>query len=455
MSFLGDVRYSVRMLLKHPLTTVVAAVTLALGIGANTAIFSLMQQAMVGEFKYKDLDTLVIIQAENKKDSRRTGISAPDMRDFREQNTVFEDMGTFRFTRFIMDRGGEAVPVTAQYVMTNMFPILGIPPLEGRFFREDEGVRGNDKVVVISEGFWTRRLGRDPEVFGSSLRLNGELFTVIGVMPDGFWRQIEAWVPMVFTDDEMSASARGTRNLRVWARLKPGKTIEDAQSEFSTLAERLAQEYPETNADWGSYMLPPRDVTARQFNLTGMLIMLPAGFVLLIACANVSHIQLARALERRKEVALRTALGAGRFKIARQLLIESILVALVGGVLGFGVAYAGVAALMSYAPPQMMQAVGGLRLDQEALTFMILISGFSGILFGLAPAWQASRVDVNNTLKEGSTRASTGKGGKRFRNVPCWFPRLLSRRCCWVVPAWSSAWWEEAFTTNSDSINRI
>jgi putative ABC transport system permease protein len=175
------------------------------------------------------------------------------------------------------------------------------------------------------------------------------------------------------------------------------------------LADRLSQEYPETNGDWGSYMLPPRDVTAQQFNINGLLIMLPAGFVLLIACANVSHLQLARALERRKEVALRTALGAGRFKIARQLLIESVLVALIVGLLGLGVAYAGVSALMNALTPQATQAIGGLKLDQEALTFMIVISSLSGIVFGLAPAWQASRVDMSSTLKEGSTRASTGK----------------------------------------------
>ena len=417
MSFLKDLRYSLRMLLKNPLTTAIAVVTLALGIGANTAIFSLMRQALVGSFQYKDLDTLVIVQAENKKDGRRRNISGPDFRDFREQNTVFEAMGTFRYSQFILDRGGEALPVRAQRVTTNLFPILGVPPLEGRFFREDEGVRGNDKVVIVSEGFWTRQMGRDPEFLGSRVRMNGELYTVVGVMPTGFWREMEAWVPMVFTDEEMSASSRGVRDLRVWARLEPGKTIEQAQTEFSTLAERLAQEYPETNGDWGSYMLLPRDVIAQRFNINGLLIMLPAGFVLLIACANVSHIQLARALERRKEVALRTALGAGRFKIARQLLIESILVALTGGVLGLAVAYLGVAGLMGYMPAQWTQAIGGLRLDGEALTFMFVISCLSGILFGLAPAWQASRVDVNHALKEGSTRASTGKGGRRFRHA--------------------------------------
>ena len=417
MTLLRDLRYSLRMLLKNPLTTAVAIVTLALGIGANTAIFSLMRQALVGNFQYKDLDTLVIIQAENKKDGRRTNISAADLRDFRDQNSVFEALGTFRGTRFIMDKGGEAYPLSGFFVTTNLFHILGIPPLEGRLFRDDEGLPGNDSVVLLSEGFWTRQLGRDPAIVGKQLRFNGELYTVVGVMPTGFWREGEAWVPMVFTDEEMSAAARGVRDLRVWGRLKPGVTIEEAQSEFSTLAERLAQEFPETNGDWGAYMLPPDEVIAQQFNMSGILFLLPVGFVLLIACANVAHIQLARALERRKEIALRTALGAGRFKIIRQLLVESILVALLGGLLGLGVAYAGVAGLMSYLPPQVTQSIGGLRLDTEALTFMLIISCASGILFGLAPAWQASRVDVNHTLKEGSTRASAGKGGKRFRDV--------------------------------------
>ena len=225
MSFLGDVRYSLRMLLKHPLTTAVAAITSALGIGANTAIFSLMNQALAGSFQYKDLDTLLIVQAENKKDGRRRSISAPDFRDFREQNTVFEAMGTFRGTQFIIDKGGEALPLPAMLVTTNLFPILGLPPLKGRFFREDEGVRGNEKVIIFSEGFWTRQFGRDPDILGRRVRLNGEMYEVVGIMPTGFWRQMEAWAPMVFTDDEMSASSRGVRDLRVWARLKPGKTV--------------------------------------------------------------------------------------------------------------------------------------------------------------------------------------------------------------------------------------
>ncbi len=326
-------------------------------------------------------------------------------------------MGTFRFTRLIMDMGGEAFPLRAQFVTTNLFQILGVPPLKGRFFREDEGLAGNENVVILSEGFWTRQLGRDPDIIEKRLRFNGELFTVVGVMPAGFWREMEAWIPMVFSDKEMSASLRGVRNLRVWGRLKPGVTVEQAQSEFSILAARLAEEYPETNGDWGAYMLPPKEVIARQFNITGMIILLPVGFVLLIACANVAHIQLARALERRKEIALRTALGAGRFKIMRQLLTESILVALLRGLLGLGVAYAGVAGLMSYMPAQQTQSIGGLRLDAEALTYMLVISCLSGILFGLAPAWQASRVDINHALKEGSTQASASKGGKRFRHA--------------------------------------
>ncbi len=418
MTFPQDLRYSFRMLLKSPATTTIAVITLALGIGANTAMFSLMRQLFVSNFQYKDLNTLVIIQAKNQeKGGNPIGLSVPDLLDFREQNTVFEGIATFQYTQFILDAGGKALPAPGFYVTPNLFTVLGVPPIAGRIFREDEGRLGNDTVVMLSEGFWTRQFGRDPNMLGKQIRLSSRIYTVVGIMPKGFWREAEAWTPMVLTTEERTTAQRGARNLRVWARLKPGVSVAQADAELRIIAGRLAGQYTETNKGWGIYLLTPKELVAQQFNIAGVLYFLPVGFVLLIACANVAHLQLTRALEREKEMALRTALGAGRFRIVRQLLSESILIGVLGGLAGMTVAYGAIRGLQAYLPPQFTQSIGGLRLDGEALWFMLGLALVSGVTFGFAPAWKASRVDVNHSLKEGSTRSSIGRGGKRFRQV--------------------------------------
>ena len=199
--------------------------------------------------------------------------------------------------------------------------------------------------------------------------------------------------------------------------MKPGVSVAQADAELRIIAGRLAGQYTETNKGWGIYLLTPKELVAQQFNIAGVLYFLPVGFVLLIACANVAHLQLTRALEREKEMALRTALGAGRFRIVRQLLSESILIGVLGGLAGMTVAYGAIRGLQAYLPPQFTQSIGGLRLDGEALWFMLAVALASGVIFGFAPAWKASRVDLNHTLKEGSTRSSIGRGGKRFRQV--------------------------------------
>jgi len=243
----------------------------------------------------------VIVQAKNQeKGGNPIGLSMPDLLDIREQNTVFGGMATFQYTQFILDAGGKALPAPGFYVTPNLFTVLGVPPIAGRIFREDEGLPGNDTVVILSEGFWTRQFGRDPNMLGKQIRLSSRIYTVVGIMPKGFFRKAEVWTPMVLTPDERSTAPRGTRNLRVWARLKPGVNVAKAEAELKIIAGRLAGQYAETNKSWGIHLLPPRELIAQQFNIAGVLYFLPVGFVLLIACANVAHLQLTRALEREK-----------------------------------------------------------------------------------------------------------------------------------------------------------
>lgn len=418
MAIAADLRHALRLLRKHPLTIAVAILTLALGIGANTAMFSLLRQVFVSNFQYKDLETLVIVQSKRLQGGGQPGgVSAPDMLDFRDQNNVFEGVGTFRFTQYVLaSQGGTAVAIRGIYVTPSLLTVLGVPPVLGRLFREDEGQPGNDLAVILSEGYWTREHARDPQVIGKQLRLNGRLHSIAGVMPASFFREGELFTPLVISQDERNIAARGERGLRVWARLKPGVTVKQAESGLSAIAARLAEQFPDTNGNWGVHMLRPKEVVAQQLGIAGVIYYLPVAFVLLIACANVAHLQLARALEREKEVALRTALGAGRFRIMRQLLTESVLIGLLGGLAGLGVAWYAMQWLQNTLPPEFTRGVGGLRLNGEVLWFMLAIAVFSGVLFGFAPAWKASRASIHDTSKEGG-KPSMARGGKRLRQA--------------------------------------
>jgi putative ABC transport system permease protein len=413
---LQDLRFGMRMLLKNPGFTVIAVIALALGIGANTAIFSVVNAVLLRPLPYKNPERLVMVWEDNSKQGfPRDTPAAPNYLDWRDQNHVFEGMAAMVDISVNLTGTGEPERIDGRRVSASLFELLGVQPQLGRIFRSEEDQLGANGVVILSHGLWQRRFGGDPGIIGKPINLNGKSFTVVGVMPRTFQfptRTDQFWIPMAF--DAKEAKQRGNHYLEVIARMKSGVSLPQAQAEMTTIARRLQQQYPETNTGIGTAVTPLQEHLVGDIKPALLILLGAVAFVLLIACANVANLLLARAAVRQKEIALRLALGASRSRMTRQFLTESVLLSALGGGIGLVFSVVGLNLLKRFIPPNISQ-VQAIGIDARVLLFTLLISIATGLLFGLAPAIQMANSDLNDTLKETGRDSAAGRHGNRIR----------------------------------------
>jgi len=400
-----DIKYGTRMLLKNPGITAIVILALALGIGANTAIFSVVNSVLLRPLPYQESDRLVFL---NEKSAvlDEMSISYPDFEDWRAQNQSFEHIGVYNRGSYNLTGSGEAERIVTGQVSADLFTVLRVNPALGRVFTNDEDKPGTAPVVVLSYALWQRRFGGQQSILNQPITLNGKSYTVIGIMPQDYQypSRVEMWVPVGQLSDQPSWKSRGNHpGLYGVARLKPGVSFEQSVADMDRVAANLEKQYADSNAGNGIRLRPLIEIYVSDIRRALWVIFAAVAFVLLIACANIANLLLARATARRKEMAIRSALGAGRWRIARQLLTESILLSIVGGSLGLLLGRWGIN-LILYMSPDAIPRSREIGLDWKVLSFTIGISFLTGILFGLVPAMQAGEVDVHETLKD------TGRG---------------------------------------------
>ena len=400
-----DIRFGVRALVHSPIFTVVTVLSLALGIGANTAIFSVVNGLLLRPLPYPESEQIVDVWHTPPQQSfpglDRFSVSPANYLDWKAQSNAFEQMAIYTYTGLSLSTSNDPLPLIGAAVSSDFFSVLRTNAMQGRTFTPDEEQPGRDQVVVISHGLWQRAFGANPNIVGQTLTLNSRSFTVVGIMPAGFQlpREADLWVPLAWDDKERQT--RSIHDYIVIARLKQSVSLPQAQAEMSTISTRLEQQYPEENSGWGAVVIPLREDLVGDIRTALLVLFSAVGFVLLIACANVANLMLARGANRQKEIAVRIALGAGRARLVRQLLTESVLLAVTGGVLGLLLAVWGSRMLVRLGS---LPNSGDIGIDTWALGFTLLVSFAAGIIIGIVPALQFTKSSLSETLKQGSGR---------------------------------------------------
>ncbi len=415
-----DLRYALRQLRKSPGFTAVAVITLALGIGANTAIFSVVNGVLLRPLAFKNPGQLVRIwhvpPAKSFPGMTTFAVSTANYLDWQRQNQVFERMAIYNYHGFTLTGGQKPEQVDASAVSSGFFATLGVQPMLGRVPSPEEDQPGRSNVVVLSHRLWQDQFGSNAGIVGHNINMDGQSYLVAGVMPPSFRFPdfAQMWTPMAWTDKERAV--RGEHHSIVVARLKPGVDLKQAQAEMNTISSRLEQQYPEDNKGWGAVVVPLHDDLVSDVRPALLVLLGAVAFVLLIASVNVANLALARTFSRQKEIAIRTALGASSGRVLRQILTESVLLAIAGGVLGLTWAHTGVRLIMAFLAGKLPHSIE-VGLDAKVLAFTAVISVASGILAGVLPALRLTRGNVSQSLKEGLGRTDTDSGGHRTRSI--------------------------------------
>src|SRR5690349_9106963 len=403
-TLIQDLKFAVRGMVKRPGFALIAVMTLALGIGSSTAIFSVVDAAMIKGLPYQEPDRLYHMwERTSQRDFDQREFSYPDYQDYLQNKVV--DIAAYTGGGTILNGNGEAERVFAPSVSANLFAVLGVQPVRGRFFQPGDDVQGGPGVVVLGYPLWQSHFGGSENIIGQHLNLGGRTYAVIGVLPQSFQfalRGADLFLP--YQPSQNQLTRRSMHGTNLIARLKPGVTAAQAQSELSVITNNITQQFKESHTGTALKLVPLQEQIVGQVKPIIMLLLAAVGFVLLIACANVASLLLTRSLARQKEVAIRAALGASRWRVVRQLLTESLLLSLIGGILGVFLAFAGTRGLVGLLPTTQVAALPFLKtlsLNGGILAFSFALSLLTGLVFGLAPALQSSRLDLNEVLKEG------------------------------------------------------